>query len=293
MNTTTKYTIIKIKLVALTVFLGVAFFAWTVYPNLQIASFHRALKKTIKTGDTAYVMSNPFFFEPYTNVQPMLRFLFTALLVIGYNGDTTDTPVKLMTFAIDKLEETLPTTVPYLNTYLNLGKGYDILGMVNTDLKQRQVLFTKASGYYQQALDLVPNQQTTVIAYGMNLYNRGKINEAAALLRSSIAQDAGIPDLHYYLGQFLYYQDEKNSPESLREIEISLNAGMNISPSLTQQTYQKMLFYFYKTKDKENMLTTLSRLVQIDQKQAGLYSGIISYIRTNNKIPILELNKLQ
>lgn len=286
-----KYIIIKTALVILTLFLGITFFVWTIYPNLQIAAFHRAVQKTIKTGDTSFVTSSNFFFEPHTSIQPMLRYLFTSVLITGYNSGKKDLPVKLMPFAIEKLEESLPTTSPYLNTYLNLGKGYDILGIVNIESKQSKIMFSKAEEYYKKALALVPYQQTTIIAYSINLYNQGKIDEAINLLRDSLEQDDRIPDLHYYLGQYLVYQNEKNSAEGLREIEISYNLGADIDVSLSQKTYQKMLFYFAKVKDKENIIIVLNRLAKIDERQSKLYSDILDYIKEHDAIPVLELNK--
>ncbi len=275
---------------AVTLFSGIAFIWWTVVPNLQIASFHRAFKKVVTTQDPTYILDNPKLFTPnYT--QPMVRYLFATLLVKGYGSEDRSISLKLMPFALQKLEESVSVSKPYLNTFINLGKLYEILGHTSGDPKIDETFSAKAGDYYEQALKIVPNQQTVIVAYSINLYNRGKIDSAIALLRASLDEDDRIPDLHYYLGQFLAYQHEKNIPEALKEIELSFNLGSDIDTKLSQQTYQKMLFYFYKIHDQENMVTVLSRLITLDARQAPMYTQIRDYILSKHSIPSLELNK--
>lgn len=291
MKTVYKERAISFGLICITLFSGFAFFVLTVYPNMQITRFHKAFKKTQSTGDFTLLTENPALFEPYTSIQPWLRYLFMGLLVKGYNSEDRSMSVALMPFAVAKLEETLPKTAPYLNSYLQLGKGYEILAFTKSKNFKDSSEIKKAEVYYKEALVLVPNQQTTIIAYSINLYNQGKIAEAIALLRNSIADDDQIPELHYYLGQYLVYQNEKNAPEALSEIEISYNAGAEIDAGLSQKTYQKMLFYFAKVKDVRNATMVLNRLMQIDPKQSQIYAGILDYIAVNKKIPELETNQ--
>ncbi len=283
--------IIKICLVIITLFSGYAFFVWTVIPNIQITKFHKAFKKTVATNDIKYVTENSELYEPMTYIQPWMRYLFVSLLVKGYGSEDRAISVKLMPFAVQKLEESLPYSKPYLNSLLILGKGHEIMGILSESKKIDEVEMKKATDYYEKALELVPNQQTTLISYSINLYNRGRTPEAITLLRDAIKIDDRIPDLHYYLGQYLVYQNEKNSAEALREIEFSFNQGVDIDTSLSQKTYQKMLFYFAKVKDQENIVIVLNRLVKIDERQSKLYSDILDYIKEHDAIPGLELNK--
>ena len=94
----------------------------------------------------------------------MLRYLLTSLLVKGYDSEDRPISIKLMPFAVKKLEEILPNTPPYLNSYLILGKGYEVLGHESGDPKIEAVSALKGADYYKKALALVPNQQTAVVA---------------------------------------------------------------------------------------------------------------------------------
>lgn len=285
-----KRKIILSTMVALSVFLGISFFVWTVYPNLQVVKFHKIFKKALSEGRPALITENKFLFEPFTYVQPKLRYLFTALLTKSYVGNEMKTQVALLPFAINKLEESLGKTEPYLNTYLFLGRAYEVMGIYTDDKKVREEDWQKAEEYYKKALALVPDQQSAITSYATNLFNRGKSDEAIKLLEEAILTNENVFVLHYYLGQFIYFNNNKNILEGLEKIEIALDHSVNPNPEQTIKTYQKMLAEMAKGNMVDASLVVLTRLRKIDSRQAELYTNIIDYIVSNGEIPPLDFN---
>jgi tetratricopeptide (TPR) repeat protein len=283
-----KYLGIKIGLIVATILFGVSFFVWTAYPNLQITALHKAYKNAIKNADSSYVIDRPFLFEPHTYVQPRSRYLLVTLIVKAYQERVITTESKILPFAIGKLEESVEKSAPYFNAYLYLGKAYDTMALVTKDPKMMEEYFNKGEQNYIKALEIIPDQQTAVISYAINLFDQRQYEKAVGLLRESLSHDDQISELHYYLGQFLFNIDKKNANEALAEIETALNDDYNPDNELTNKTYQGLLFYFAEKKDKDRVVTVLTRLKLTHPEQAEVYGKIIDYIETYNAIPELE-----
>ncbi len=282
--------ITKIVLVAATVFLAFGFFVWTLFPNSQITRVHSAYRDALTLKSITPITENPSLFSPFTSAQPLLRHVFLVVLVEAYTDGNVDIPVKLMPFAIQKEEEVLPKTVPYMNAYLYLGNAYDILAITSTDPKAKADNFAKAEANYKKALEIIPNHQTVVKWYAISLFNRGDVPGAINLVKRSLSMDDSIAELHYFLGQFSLYAQKPDRVQVLNDLEFSLKVNINPNPKLTQKAYQDLLFYFAKKQDVPHTVTALERLMVIDKKQATLYGSIRDVIQKTGKVPELELN---
>ena len=271
--TTTNRSIVvrSIMLPILTLFAGVALVVWTFIPNLQVRALGSGFKKLARGADVSVITKNSFIFSPTTYVQPSLRYVFLSNIPVINAAGRSDLAAALAPFAVEKMEEVLPYTKPTLNTYLKLARAYDIMGVATKNESERTSLWEKAGAYYEKALALVPEHQSTLIAYATNIFNRGDEEKAISMIREALHGDQNVPALHYALAQFLALQNGAKQPiakerEALKEFEIALSVNINPYPQLTLAVYKKFLSDFTAAGDTVTVATIKNRLQTLEMK---------------------------
>jgi tetratricopeptide (TPR) repeat protein len=271
-------------------FLGISFFVWTVYPYAQMASYVKKIDLAIN-GEPEALTESKFVFEPYTSVQPTIRYRFLYNLFSEYKkGVLNVKDVPLIEFAIMKMDETVKQTDHYPQQFSIMGKMYDALADIAPNDAQRYD--TLAEVYYKKAISLSPNNynQDAKFSYSLNLTNQGRVNEAVLLMRQTVAYDTRPPEGHYYLGLALFKQGEANYLESLNEMEYSFSHKFNPFKGLAKGMYGNFMAYFYHKKDIKNLITVVDRLALLDEAQRDTYIKLSEVMRTYNRIPIIDIS---
>src|SRR4051812_14294134 len=96
----------------LALFLGISFFLWTAVPYGQMAVFYRNLKKEVN-GDAAPLLASRASFEPFTVIQPELRYQFIEYIFGQYLADPNGQNPQMLALAIQKLEEVISRGTNY------------------------------------------------------------------------------------------------------------------------------------------------------------------------------------
>ncbi len=275
------------------VFLGIAFFAWTVFPYLQMRSFFVGFKKAIN-GDASILRNNTFAFANMTYVQPELRYQFMDYLLNFYSDDKyakeREELVSLLPIAIDKLSKSFSYEKNYAAHFLALGRGYDL--MADLDPLRSKEFHGQAVLQFKKSLEIYPDNQRTLYAYAITIANEGDVDGAIAMMQKILARDPRIPESHYYLGTLLYMKDNfANSDTALEHITYSLDHGIEPALSLTKKIFEKMLVYYYAKQDISRFKIVVEKLSRYDNDQSLVYKKILSYIAEHNALPVINLKK--
>ena len=271
------------------IFLGVGFFVWTVFPYAQMSVF-MANYKVYSGGDSNPLFTDTFEFYPETFIQPEMRYQVVDSLIRQYtSGTISNNQAPLVTLMTQKLAQSLSLgNDDHAEYYLDLGRAYNILATMYPD--KAHEYFVLASDAYQHALALFPGEQNIMYAYMINLSHQGKIDDALRVAQLALAEDDRVPESHYYLGLALFSKDNNaNAVASLNELEYGLDRGVNSVPQVTLAIYEKMLQVFYASGDSVHLTVVLNRLIQLNPNESGVYQKILSYMHTYNQIPVLNL----
>lgn len=274
---------------ALTVFLGVSLFVWTIPPYHQMRVFFKHFLEW-RAGDETALLNAPKAFEPFTYVQPELRFQYMDFFFKDFSENPTSHQPANLRQAVAYMEDSVAHEPNYAPQILALGKSYDLLANLNPD--QGDELRTKAEKQYIQALKIFPGNQRILYAYAINLASQGRMSEGLALLEKVKAGDSRIAETDYYLGALLYMEaNEKNADKALPLFERALTARLNPLPILTETIYKRMLTYYYGRSDLDRFKTVASRLeIFASDEESETYRAIIDYIDKNNSIPSINFN---
>lgn len=275
-------------LVGVTVFFGYAFIVQTLIPYGKMYSYFSEVSKSM--GGESLALSNPrasVYNAGYLELP--IRQTFVELFLLAYQKGQLSTYSPLFHQAVEELEKI--TNERYLECatcYLDIGKGYDLLATLRP--ADAVDLYAKAEKNYLAGLAIIPDFQTHIMSYSVNLTAQNRTAEGVAMLRKSLAQDDRFPGLHYYLGLLLFREGAHNAPEALRELEIGLSAGINYDPGATKIVYRKMLGIFYGKRDMQNVLTVVRRLTVLDAEQGDTYARIGQWIEEHGQLPVLNFN---
>jgi tetratricopeptide (TPR) repeat protein len=276
---------------SIAMFLGVSFFVWTLYPYAQMASFSKKLNIAM-SGNINALIDSKFAFEPYTSVQPAIRYMLISHLFSEYKKDNVNSRhIPLIELAIKKMDETVNLTENYPQQIGLIAKSYDALA----DLAPQRApeYHTIAEGYYKKAIGLSPGNfnQDAKFAYSINLANQGRANEAVLLMRETVKYDTRPPEPHYFLGLVLFKQGDTSWIESLNEMEYSFNHGFDPGQGLAKKIYEVWLRHFYEKKDVDNLLLVINRLTLLDSTQRPIYENVAKIITQTGEIPLLDIGK--
>ena len=270
-------------------FLGIAFFVWTIFPYAQMSVF-MANFKAYPGGDTGPLFTDSFEFYPETFLQAQMRYEVVQALIPQYtNGSISNNQTPLVVFMTQKLAESVSLgNKDHSEQYLDLGRAYDILASVYPD--KAQEYHSQAGDAYRQALALFPGEQSILYAYIINLSHQNKIDDSLRVAEQALAEDPRVPESHYYLGIALFTKDNNlNAVAALSELEFALDNNANPIPEFTLAVYEKMLQIFYTSGDSVHLITVLNRLIQLNPNETATYQKILTYMKTYNQIPLLNL----
>ncbi len=272
------------------IFLGFSFFVWTLYPYYQMTVFVKNLEKSL-AGNATDLFNSKFSFEPYTHVQPAIRYMFISHMFSEYkDGNLNASFAPLIKLAIDKMDETVTRTDDYPHYIGLIGKSYDSLADLTPENSTEYHLI--AEKYYKKAINLSPGNynQDAKFAYAINLTNQNRASEALSLMRETVAYDSRPPEPHYFLSLALFKSGEAYWEESLTEMEYSFNNGFDPGQGLAKKIYEKFLLYFYNKNDIKNLLIVVNRLAILDPEQHDTYIEIIDFIKIHNYAPNFNLS---
>jgi len=283
MTSTTKK-IITALFAAGSVFLGLMFFVWTLFPYLQMSVYHVNFM-TALAGDLAPFRDSAFSFYPRTFISKELN---QESLDYMLKQDSVD-PEFIALLAVH-LRETIGTHDDDMKDYVTLGEADTALAELYPEKKD--AFHAEADSSYEAALKLFPKSQAVMYSYAISLSNQGQEERALGLLKDALLEDPRVPDSHYYLGVLLYSIDNtKNSDTALGYLESSLSTGVDPLPKLTSSIYQKMLTHYYSLGDIDHVETVLRRFIASGQAQAAAYQKVLDYILENHALPVIRFNQ--
>lgn len=244
---------------AVAIFLGIAFFAWTMVPHLQM----RGYVKIIKHENIGAPNRRPHVFEPFTYVQADIRDGFLNRVIAGFEQGKVDQDVAMD--AISKLEEVIARESNYPKYYYTLARAYTTLASKNRS--EREMYLKKAEEYCRRVYELVPTNPETAQVYSVILLNQGKFNEARKTLEDSLVL-VDTEDTHLYLGVTLVQIGPREYVKALEHLEM---ADPHVNPGLVIATYKKLFVYFSGQGDVERLLIIVRKLKELDLENKEIY----------------------
>jgi tetratricopeptide (TPR) repeat protein len=255
---------------------------------MQMIRFFRYFIASNQTAHDVLTPNREKIFEPFTYIQPGLRFDFANVFFDGYLTGPTKTEPPLLAAAVRELEEGVAREPHYPQHHLSLGKGYDLLADFHPS--EAQVFRKKAEEQYLAGLAIFPGNPRITYAYAVNLAGQKRQDEAIAMLRTLYASDPRVAESAYYLGLILYTSAPQNAAESLGYFEQALDGKQNPLPNLTLSIYRQMLPYYYNQGDLAHFTTVVQRLAQLPSEDKATYASIATYIEEHHALPTIAFN---
>ncbi len=284
MDTKNKRAIIGGFFVTIAAFCAVGYFGWTVVPYLQGREYLTVAGAISKPAD---ILDDKLIFRPYTSAQGTIRQLFLVATLDRYYNGLVKGPDALLDGSVARLEEYATRFPYYYDFFLLLGKAYGI----QAELKKDPSLYKTGEEYLKKALAVGPGRQDVIYSYAINLLNQGRSDEALALLRETIKRTPELPDTHYQLGQALAVFGPSRYDESMAEFEFALSRGVNHSPAVTVNIYQKFFYHYYQIRDPKHFAVAARRLAELDPAQGEAFLRVAEYAETRNAIPSIDIQQ--
>ena len=255
----------------------------TFIPHIQMLEFRTELSDTWSVGNDS-VLSNSIF-APDTYAQDTIRTDLLDAAFSAYNNGQLNAPSPFLDMGISEMETYTAKHSDLYDDQLVLAKGYDVQASVHdNDLAD----FKLAETHYLAALALIPNRQTVIYPYAVNLAKQGRMDDAVALLQGEIARDPEVMQTHFILAEVYALGGSAYSKDGLTQFEISLNAGVDTNPPLTAQAYQNFIFDFKKTNDTADFRTAAVRLEQLRPDLATYLQSIVQSLDATGVIPAIS-----
>ena len=288
MKNNTPLIVIRTIAVLGTVFFGITVFVWTLIPFFQYKQFYRLIQEAQDSGSTDALRAATSVYEPFTYVQPQIRYLTLGYVFDNYKSDTPQKVTGLLPFGIEKLEEAEARQPDYTFIELSLAKAYSLMAQANPDHPE---YITKTYEHYQKALALIPGSPDISYAYAVDLLGNKEFSQAIPILEKVVASDPRVPKSHYYLGLAYFQSSVSMYDKSLGEFEIALNAGDDEQADVTRKIYNVLLQHYYATKDMPHFSMVLHRLIALDTAQSTQYAALESYIEAHHSFPIINFDR--
>lgn len=284
MNTRTKTILIGSGMGLAAIFAVVGFIFWTIIPQFQGREY---LKKAAVAYTPEVITEDRFLFEPMTADQGLIRYLLVSALVRKFSEEKIARPDRLFDYAIVRFEEYIERFPYYYDYYLLLGKAYEMQAILNKD----DSFSRKAEAQYATALKLAPGRQDVIYAAAFNLLSQGRSEESLAMLKELAVDQPALAEVHYQIAQVLMTLGKHRYNEALVEFEYSLDHGINNSPKLTLQMYQKLFYQYYYTGDFARLYKTVKRLAVLDAGQSAQFLKVLEYMDTHTAIPNINIQE--
>jgi len=231
------------------IFLGVlslftlfVFVYGTIIPFAQMSDF----SSLVKAGKTDLLLKKESKdFSPII-WRDIAKFLLDAT-VKGRSSGKIQTLAGLLDKTIDIYEDLVNKTPFYAYDYAALGQAYSL----KSQLPNQDNYLEKAEVVYKKAIEIMPERQKLLYAYGLNL----------SLLKK--------------------YKESFDIYEHAYELSGDLGAETDtIIGSL-----QKIMVYYYEKQDREKLLKIANLLSRVDSEQMDLYGQLIDYVQNKNVWP--------
>ena len=276
--------------VVLTLFAFVTFFAFVAYtfvPHMQMTNYRADIQETWSLGNASLLAGS--IFSPDTYAQGTIRNDLLNTVFAAYNQGLITAPSPFLDKGIAEMESYL-VKHPYLyDDQLELAKAYDVQAQITGDATYLKT----GEQHYLAALKLIPNRQTVIYPYAINLAKQDRIPEAVTLLQGAIGREPQILDAHYILGETYALDDTHYAKQAVPEFELALNSGIDLNPRLTVQAYKNFMFDFYDAKDRTDLITVLARLSKIDPSESSIYDAALAKVEASKSVPTLSFAEVQ
>ena len=261
-----------------------AFVADTLIPHIQMLTFRTELTETWSVGNDS-LLSNSIF-APDTYAQDTIRTDLLDAAFTAYNNGQLNAPSPFLDRGISEMESYTAMHPDLYDDQLVLAKGYDVQAALHdNDLLDYKL----AETHYLAALALIPNRQTVIYPYSVNLARQGRMDDAVALLKGAIARDPEILQTHFILGEVYALGGPSYSKDALPEFETALDAGIDLNEALVIQAYQNFLFDFKQQNDPTDFRTAAVRLGELQPELQATMQQLVASLDATHVIP--ELNK--
>ena len=261
-----------------------AVFAWmfivdTLLPHVQMMEYRTELQETWSLGNASLL--SDFVFAHNTYAQGTIRNDLLNVMFEAYNAGRITSPSPFLDRGIAEMQAYLNVHPHLYDDQLVLAKAYDVQAMLYDD----PTYYKTAETHYLAALALIPNRQTVIYPYAINLEKQGRMDEAVALLDGALARDPEILQTHYILAEVYALDEQHHAKDALDQFEISLNAGINMNPPFTLQAYKNFLQDFKDANDAADFRVDAVRLESLDPSLAPSMGALLQSLDATRVIP--------
>jgi tetratricopeptide (TPR) repeat protein len=261
------------------------FFVGTVMPYFQMFAYRSAIEYSPSIHDASLLGAFPFKYDTYVRgliCNDLVNTVFKA-----YNDGYIKKPNPFLDRAIAEMESYIQKHPDLYDDHLILAKSYDMQGAVH---EYENKYFKMAEREYLAALKLMPDRQTILYPYAINLAQQDRMPEAISMLQQAYQKNPDIHTTGYILAEVYAMGGEKYDMEALDAFESSFGRGINMNPNFTIKAYQGLLKDFYEAGDVEHFTVALERLVSIADKEKSSYAAILKETKETGVIPSVDFS---
>lgn len=259
------------------------FFVGTMMPYFQMFAYRAAIEYSPSINDASLLGTFPFAYDTY--VRGLICNDLINTVFKSYNDGSVTKGTPFLDRAIVEMESYLHLHPDLYDDHLVLAKAYDVQSAIQSN---SMLYLQEAEVQYKAALALMPERQTILYPYAINLAQQGRAPEAIAILEKTFAQNPDIHDTQYIIAEVYAIGGKQYDMQAMDAFERSFAFGINLNPKFTIKAYQSIMKDYYEAGDRKHFIQALERLSTIAIEDKSAYQAILKDTKESGSMPQVD-----